>query len=165
VKGKRGKDPLPKVSSWVDLVATKVWLRVSQSTTLEPAAIIKNTLQLLDSRNYNIVDESDNMIAFKERPWVLMWNFQAVRRLDGGYFRIGIVDKEQSVTLNYYFNILPFVIAFTAMEIFTISDGLYDGTLFFAIGFPIICGIQILFSKGVARGVLREILSDEIIDQ
>lgn len=159
IKGKNGKDPLPKVSSVVDFFAIKLWFRVSRCTVLEPAQIIKNILLLLDERRYNVIGATDDSITFKERPWVLMWNFQAVRRLDGGYFKIDLIDKEQPVTLNYYFNVFPFVIAFAAMEILTVCNGFYDGTLFFAIGFPVICVIHGFVIKGIAKEMLREILN------
>jgi hypothetical protein len=158
VKGKNGKDPLPIVSSWIDLVGIKLRFKVSQSTILEPPIVIERIHLKLNDKKYNVIEVTDNTVIFKERPWVLMWNFQAARRLDGGHFEIDLSNNGQSVSLNYYINLLPLLVAITLLEIFTIRDRIYDASIFFGVFFLIAGFIQTIVVRGVARQMLREIL-------
>jgi hypothetical protein len=164
VKGKDGKDPLPILSAWINLVAIKLTLQVSQSTILEPPIVIDRILLKLKGKKYNVIEVTDNSVKFKERPWVLMWNFQAARRLDGGSFKIDVSDNGISVSLHYYLNLLPLFVAVAILEIATIYNGAYEGSIFFAVFFLIGGIIQIITSRGVAKGMIKEIINYEVVN-
>jgi hypothetical protein len=140
----------------------KLKYQISQTTDLEPQIIIERIRLKLEYKKYSVVDVTDSSIKFKERPWALMWNFEAVRRLDGGRFEIGVSGNGMSVNLLYYLNILPPLLALTALEFFTISDGVYEGSIFFVSFFFITGIIQTIISKGVAKEMLREILNEGV---
>jgi hypothetical protein len=164
LKGRQGEDPLPVVSSWINLVAIKLRFQVSQSTNHEPPIIIDSILLKLKDKKYNVIDVTDSSVKFKERPWVIMSNFRATMRLDGGRFEIGVSDNGMLVSLHYYYNLLTILLALTILEIFTISDGVYEGSIFFALFFFISSIIQIVISKGVAKRMLSEIVNVKVVD-
>jgi hypothetical protein len=163
-KGKQGKDPLPKVSSWLDRIAMKLKFQVSQSTDLQPPVIIERILLKLRDYTYSVIDVADNSVSFKERPWRLMSNIQAARRLDGGQFEIEVSNNRISLCLHYYLDLLPLLLLVAALEIVTIYNGVYEGTIFFAVFFFIAGLIQIAVSKGAANGMLKEILGEGVLD-
>ena len=95
---------------------------------------------------------------------VLRWNFQQVRRLDGGSFNINISNNAILVTLHFYLNLFPALIGVSIPVIGTIIEGAYEGTIFFVIFIIVALFIQTIISKSVARDMLMAILSEDIVD-
>jgi hypothetical protein len=142
----------------------KIKFRVSQNTTLDPKVINGLILLKLKDKNYDVLEVTDNCVKFYDNPWVLRWNFQQVRRLDGGSFNISISNNAILVTLHFYLNLFPVLIGVSIPVIGTIVEGAYEGTIFFVIFIIVALFIQTIISKSVARDMLMAILSKDIVD-
>jgi hypothetical protein len=139
----------------------KIKFQVSQTTNLEPSIIIDRILILLKDKKYRIQEVTDNSITFDDDPWVLRWNFQQIRRLDGGRFEICASDGSKSVSFKCYLDILQTLLLLSAILIFLIVQWDYTGLLFLGLFILIVGSIQITTSKDVAREMVREILSED----
>ncbi|MGZ3820214.1 MAG: hypothetical protein ACXVB6_06460 [Mucilaginibacter sp.] len=148
----------------IDHFSLKLNYRVSKPTNLEPTVINERILLKLNDEKYNVIEATDHVVTFKERPWVLMSNAKAARRLDGGRFEIGVADNNPSLSLHYYLNLVPLLVMVSVLEIATIYNRFYVGGIFFGIFFFIALLIQLLVSRGVANGMLSEILYVDVVD-
>lgn len=136
----------------------KIKFRVSQNTTLDPKVINSLILLKLKDKKYDVLEVTDNSVKFYDNPWVLRWNFQQVRRLDGGSFNINVSNNTILVTLHFYLNLFPVLIGVSIPVIGTIVNGAYEGTIFFVVFIIVALFIQTIISKSVARDMLMAIL-------
>ncbi len=142
----------------------KLKFQVSQNTTLDPEIINGLILLKLKDKKYDVLEVSDNKVKFYDNPWVLRWNFQQVGRLDGGSFKINTINNATQVTLHFYLNLFPVLIAMSIPVIGTIIEGVYEGTIFFIVFFIVAMSIQAIISKNVARDMLTAMLAENIGD-
>ena len=135
----------------------KINFQVSQITTIDPQVInLRIQLKLKDNK-YDVLEVTENCVKFYDDPWVLRWNFQQVRRLDGGSFDI----NNTSVTLNYYLSLWQPLIGLSIPVIGTALAGAYDGTIFFITFIIIALCVQAIISRNVAEDMLTVILSND----
>lgn len=139
----------------------KIKFRVSQATNLDLKIINGLILFKLKDKKYDVLEVTDNSVKFYDNPWVLRWNFQQVRRLDGGTFETTVSDNGILVSLYFYLNLFPGLIGVSIPVIGTIIEGAYEGTIFFIIFIIVALFIQTIISKSVARDILKEILSED----
>jgi hypothetical protein len=142
----------------------KLRFQVSQSTNLTIPIIIENVLFKLNGNKYRIQEVTDDSVTFDDNPWTLRWSHEAIKRLDGGRFKINVSDSSITVSLHYYLNLLPWLIAVTILEFYTINDRVYEDSIFLVLFFFIIVIIQTLVSRGVAKSMLSEILNERVPD-
>jgi len=142
----------------------KMKFHVSQITTLDPKIINGLILLKLRDRKYDVLEATDNGVKFYDNPWVLRWNFQQVRRLDGGIFKIDTSNNCTSVILNYHLSLWQPLIAVSIPVIGAIIEGAYEGTIFFVIFLTIALFIQTIISKSVARDMLMAILNEDVMN-
>jgi hypothetical protein len=136
--------------------AMKIRFQVSKITHADPQ-VIKGIIQLkLKDSEYVILEAPNNSIKFDDNPWILRWNHQQVRRLDGGIFEI----DNTSITLKYYLNLWQPLIGASIPVIGTIIAGAYKGTMFFIAFIFIALCIQTVISRNVAKDMLTSIINE-----
>jgi hypothetical protein len=136
----------------------KIKFKVKQSTSLAPAVIIGSIVSKLDEGKYRVNNVTVSSVEFDEEPFKLMWNFEAVKRLDGGRFEISSSNNEALVTFTWYSNLLTPVLMIAALSIFAIYHGDYYAPLFFVTFFTIAIGISLVVKHSTARSMLSEVL-------
>jgi len=132
--------------------------KISRSTNLGPQLIIDRLKKELDDEEYRILAVTDDSLEFDERPWKLMWSFEAVRRFDGGRFEIHNSDNLVVVTFIYYSNLLSTIVAFFFVSIIAFFNADYFAPLFFASFFIIAISIHFLRLKHIAKDMLADIV-------
>ena len=135
----------------------KINFQVSQITTLNPQVINRLIQSKLRDMKYDILEVTDNSVKFYDNPWVLRWNFQQVRRLDGGSFQI----DNTSVTLNYYLSLWQPLIGISIPVIGTAFAGAYEGTIFFITFIIIALCVQTVISRNVAKSILTAAINED----
>lgn len=136
----------------------KLKFKISQTTDLAPEIIIDRIKAELDQNKYRVLSVTNNSVKFDESPWKLMWNFQAVRRLDGGEFEVSLQDNLTSVTFGYYRSLIAPIIIIIAISIGLIKDGEYYAPLFFLLFYVIALTFNTVTLKGVANEMLCEVM-------
>ncbi|SDP60756.1 hypothetical protein SAMN05428975_2049 [Mucilaginibacter sp. OK268] len=136
----------------------KLKFKISQTTNLAPEIIIDRIKGELDQKKYRVLTMTNSSVKFDESPWKLMWNFQAVRRLDGGEFEVSLQDNLTSVTFSYYLSLIAPIIILIAISIGLIKDGEYYAPLFFLLFYVVAVTFQVITLKDVANEMLSEII-------
>ena len=136
----------------------KLKFKISQTTDLAPEIIIDRIKAELDQNKYRVLSVTNNSVKFDESPWKLMWNFQAVRRLDGGKFDVSLQDNLTSVTFNYYLSLITPIMILIVISIGLITNGEYYAPLFFLLFYVVAVTFQVITLKDVANEVLSEII-------
>jgi hypothetical protein len=142
----------------------KIKFLVSQITTFEPPVINGLILLKLKDKKYQVLDVTNKSVRFDDNPWTWGWNFQQIGRLDGGTFKTTVSDKGILVNLHFYLNLLPALIGMSIPVIGTVIEGLYEGTIFFIVFIITALFFQAITSKNAAKGLLKEILSDDVLN-
>ena len=133
---------------------------VSQTTTIDPQIIIDLINLKLKDKKYRVQSITHNSVIFRDNPWAFRWRHQAIRRLDGGAFKINVSENSATVSLNYYLNMWPLALTLVAAVIIpSVCAKEYGASVFFLCFFSIAIVYQCLISKGVAREMLAEILN------
>ena len=136
----------------------KLKFKISQTTDLAPEIIIDRIKAELDKNKYRVLSVTNNSVKFDESPWKLMWNFQAVRRLDGGEFKVSLQDNLTSVSFSYYLSLIAPIIILIAISIGLITNGEYYAPLFFLLFYAVAVTFQVITLKDVANEVLSEVM-------
>ncbi|MBB6110645.1 hypothetical protein [Mucilaginibacter lappiensis] len=137
----------------------KLKFKISQTTSLAPEIIIDRIKAELDQNKYRVLNITNNSVKFDESPWKLMWNFEAMRRLDGGKFDVNLQDNLTSVTFSYYRSLIGPLIILTVISIGLIRDGEYYAPL----GFLLFYVIALTFNAFTLKDVANEMLNDILI--
>ncbi|NHA04652.1 hypothetical protein G7092_12635 [Mucilaginibacter sp. HC2] len=136
----------------------KLKFKISQTTSLAPEIIIDRIKVELDQNKYRVLNITNNSVKFDESPWKLMWNFEAMRRLDGGKFDVNLQDNLTSVTFSYYRSLIAPIIILTVISISLIKDGEYYAPLGFFLFYVITLTFNAFTLKNVANEMLNNIL-------
>jgi len=139
----------------------KLNFHISRKSNLETPIIIYRVLSKLNDQNYFIDTVTDNRVIFDDEPWKLIWNFQSVRRLDGGEFEINTSANGTITSFNYHLNILSPLLMLAALTVFFLIQGMYEGILFFCAFYLIAIAAHIITLKSVARRMLEEIFNED----
>ncbi|MDF2432154.1 MAG: hypothetical protein JWP44_1785 [Mucilaginibacter sp.] len=139
-------------------IKLQILKKVTQSTSLDPSIIIDRIKANLDKEDYRVLKVTNNSVQFDDSPWKLMWNFQAVRRFDGGKFEINVQDNLSTVTLSYYRSLIAPVIILAAISVGLIKDGEYYAPLGFLSFYLIAITFNMFTLKGIAQEMLAEII-------
>ncbi len=138
----------------------KLKYKISQPTNLDGKIIIDTIIAKLEHNKYRILSVGYDSVNFDESPWKLMWNFQAVRRLEGGRFEVDILGKDTSVSLKYYINLLPQLFVIAALTIGLVANGEYYAPIFFFLFYFVAIMIQTVTLKEVATELLTKITGE-----
>jgi hypothetical protein len=131
----------------------KIWFNsLTRTTILDTDAVIDKMFVELDKPAYRVTKQSLNYVEFKEIFWRADWNFNQLKYINGGTFRINPENK--TVVLSYYLNLVydvVFNLVFILLGIFK------DSNFFF---FNILIGVKIM-----VRLIFHRITAAEIIDR
>ncbi|WP_184550599.1 hypothetical protein [Mucilaginibacter sp. FT3.2] len=94
----------------------KIKFKVTQSTGLAPAVVISKIVSKPDDSRYRVNNVTLSSVEFDEEPWKLMWNFEAVKRLDGGKFEISSLNNEVLITFTWHSNLLTPALMIAAFQ-------------------------------------------------
>lgn len=136
----------------------KLKFKISQSTNLDPQIITGKIVSLLDDGKYRVNNVTDSTVEFDDDPWELIWNFEAVKRLDGGKFEISLLNKEALITFTWYKSLLVPAFILAAVSIILIHEGEYYAPLFFLAFYIIAISINIITLRSIASGMLNKII-------
>jgi len=79
----------------------KLKYHISQTTHLETPIVIDNIRSQLNEKNYHILHATRNSVTFNDRHSGVMWNLQALGRLNSGKFEI-IDDGHYTIVIFDY---------------------------------------------------------------
>lgn len=134
----------------------KLRYKVSVSTKLQPHIITDKIISALVNDKYTINKITNNSVQFDEDPWQLIRNLKNIRRFSGGIFKLEVSESDVLVSFNYYIDLLPLVLILS----FVVFVLFFSGQLmsFFILLFPIVCLIEFVILKSVAKAMLAVIL-------
>src|SRR3569832_1000230 len=136
----------------------KLKLHISSKSHLEPPAIIDRIMSGLKQKDYVAKIATSNRVTFTDDPWQALWNFDAVRRLDGGTFTISISDNSTIIGLEYYRIIIIQLVIFAAIIVFLLFYGSNLMVLLGILFYLVAIGIQGVVLTMIARYLLEDIL-------
>ena len=137
----------------------KLKFHISSKSNLEPPVIIDRIMSGLKQKDYVAKIATSNKVTFTDDPWQALWNFDAVRRLDGGTFMINISDNNTTIiSLEYYRTIIIQLVIFAAIIVFLLFYGSNMMVLLGILFYLVAIGIQGLVLTMIARNLLEDIL-------
>ena len=142
----------------------KLRFHISRTVKLEPQIINGLILLKLKDNGYRVQDVTTKSIAFDDNPWRPRWNFENVRRLDGGKFEIDPSGDSVTITLSYYISLTVPILILAMISVGAMINEDYYAPLFFLLFYIIVISIRAIISKDVANSILDEMFNEQVMN-
>jgi hypothetical protein len=135
----------------------KIKFQISETSQLEPQAVIDKILLLLKKQNYIIEDRTNSVISFKDDNWEMRSKNTGFRKVDKGSFEVTLANEGTLIRYIYYISFLPEIII-TAIVLFG-TFALSHLVLLIALPLWIQLGVRIYTLKDVSTEMIKRLAS------